>query len=1092
MKKKLLIKALGYVLSAAMLFASVPMPVMAAEDGQPSVIDVTDVEEGDGIETVSGDSCETGETEYPLESKLDLLALDWKNESDETINHYLGMTEWSVIGMWLEMLSEEDRKELLLRNTILTQPTYVTEPDGAQYEILYHEYASKVYGEEKGVLYTSYPQKTSGYFTTKIVKLNGAGTAVNTATITHKVTGIDTSVATNTRQKVTVTKTIANNWCNIELGETEDTMYTYGSSESGVYPYVKTAFNYTKPAGYTVSTEYSSSSGVRLLYWNHSSVFGKGSMFDDDGFLNACRHEYPSSATCNNVSTANQLASTWTGKHTVVAVVNYLAHAGVGSTAAATLGNLVQTIYLTPVNYNVNYNGNGNTSGSTSAQNATYDQTYTTQQNGYSREYTVSYDGNGGTPAVDSQKASYTFMGWGLNQKNTVNYAAGQSYKNLVSSQNGTANMYAIWKSATVKLPTATRTGYQFGGWNIGAANASYTPIADVTAVAKWTANTYNIVLDKNDGSATETITATYDQSVELPTPARDGYTFTGWVGESGAYVGEVKNLTAENGATVNLKASWVARTDTPYTVYYFKQVKDLKDQDLKFVPFGEEGDSLPAFEVMYGTTDAIITVPAPNAEPNGDVEYITPEAQMVRITGDGSAVINFYYYIEQEDVISYCVEHYIKTSPDGKYELFSAEDLNIEDGTVVTPPLSSEAIAAVNAIKECYCKEPALQTVTAKDGMVIKYYYDCVKKESNDSGSISDDTINEIIKKLAAGLSFSMDIDGATYEIIQNPDGTLGIKFTSTNETKVVIPDVIQIGDKVYRVTEIYEKAFKDNTTIKEVVLSANISKIGDSAFEGCKNLEKVTLHDGLVTIGNKAFYNCTSLKSIKTPATLQTIGNYAFQNCTSLKTVSLNNGLVTIGAKAFYNCTALTKIKIPYTVIKIGSYAFAKCKKLKSLKFGAGSRLLSIGTGGFYGCTSLTTVKLPDKLTKVTKKTFYNCKKLKSVKIGAVATSIGTAAFKNCVALKTITGGEKVNIIYQNAFQNCKSLTKVTINARVQKIGEKAFYNCKKLKVVTVKSKALTYVGKNAFKKCKKNIRFKVPDSKIKDYSKLLKGKY
>lgn len=1091
MKKKLLIKALGYMLSVTMLLGSFPMPVMAGEP-EISVIEIMDTKEGEDseTETVSDNSSDPAinQEEYPLMSRLELLDLDWKSTSNETLNHYLGMTEWNEIGRWLDSMSEEDMEEILARDTVLIQPTQITEADGNVFEMLYYEYALQVYGEEKGQLFAAYPLKTSGYWTTKIVK---AGTAEKTATITHKISGVDTSKPTTERQAVTVAKSVAGNWCDVDFGTVEDSHKSYkGETADATYPYVRSNFSYVKPVGYTVSTTYSNTTSYYKMYWQHKITFNSSdSMFNSDGTISSCRHIYPNSTTCNNVSTAGLLDSSSSGKHNICSLINMYVNAGIGTTANETKGNLVQTITLTPISYNVNYNGNGATSGSVAAQNnCMYDQTYTTQGNGYSKEYTVTYNGNGGTPAVASQKSSYTFKNWNtLANGSGTNYAAAASYKNLTTTKNGAVTLYAQWNPVALKLPTASRIGYQFNGWNIGAAGAAYTPTADVTAMANWKANTYKIVLDNNNGSEKQTITAVYDQNVILPTPTRAGYTFTGWVGESGAYKDTVKNLTAVNGGTVNLTAAWEANGDTPYTVYYWHG-KDENDPLRR--AFGtEEGDKLPASEVFYGTTDTVVTVTAPDAGTNAEGrKYITPIPAPVYIKGDGSSEVHFYYELEDEDFVTYYVEHYIKKSPDGKYEKLETKDDRVEKGTVVTPQLSQKAIEAVNAVNGCCCKEPALQTVTVnEDGMVIKYYYDCVKKDS-----MSDLDINEIAKKLAAGLSFSMEIDGATYEIVQNPDGTLGIKFTSTDATKVVIPDVIKIGDKVYRITEIYEKAFKDNTTIKEVEFSANISKIGDAAFEGCTNLEKVTLRDGLVTIGNKAFNGCSSLKTINLPATVQKIGDYAFQNCTSLKTVTLNNGLVTIGKKAFYNCTALTKIKIPYTVIKIGSYAFGKCKKLKSLKFGEESRLLSIGYGGFSNCVSLTSVKLPDKLTKITKKTFYNCKKLNTVKIGKSVTSIGIESFKNCSKLKKVSGGSKVNVIYQNAFQNCKTMTKYTITSRVQKIGDKAFYNCKQLKTVTIKSKALTSVGKAAFKKCKKNITFKVPDSKISSYSQLLKGKY
>jgi len=859
------------------------------------------------------------------------------------------------------------------------------------------------------------------------------------------------------------------NWC----GATCDsgTKSTYTLKGDSTYTVVPTHVAYNKPAGYTATVTYSHTSNMHQLYFD-GTLYGATYANTSTKELtdSSVRRIYP---TNPNMTAYN--ASTYAANIPLISLVNVYRLAGIGCTGSSsyTGENLIQTITLNPIAYNVNYNGNGSTSGGVSAQNCTFGKAYTTQANGYSRSYTVTYNGNGGTPAVASQTANYTFAGWGANTTAKVTHGAGATYSNLTTTANGAINMYAIWSPASVKLTTATRTGYQFSKWNIGAAGASYTPTSNVTATATWTANKYNVQLDANGGAfeadidnaaededaAVETIAATYDADVTLPTPVKVGYVFDGWTGSEGTYKDTVKNLTADNGATVALVASWSASTGTPYTINRYFETG---------LGTGKYGD--PQTEVKYGTTDSTITVPAETV-----TGFVTPDAQMVTIAGDGSTVIDFYYNVEKNTPVKYYVEHYVKTSPTGSYGLYKKETLQAAAGTVTTPTYNQGAVDYVNKVDGCECQKPALQTITVSDGLVVKYYYDCVKKgtavqpAAPTTGGLTDAQINEIIKKLAAGLSFSMDIDGVQYEIIQNPDGTLAIKFITTDATKVVIPDVIKIGDKVYRITEIYNKAFYNNKKLKEVVLSANISKIGDSAFEGCTGLEKVTLHEGLVTIGNRAFYGCTSLKSITLPTTVKTIGASAFENCTALKTVTLNTGLVEIGNKAFYNCKALEKITIPKTVLKIGKYAFGKCIKLKKVTFASGSQLLNMGTGVFSDCKVLTKIKLPSKLTNVPSKAFYNCKKLKSVTIGKSVTKIGS-----------------------KAFQNCKKITKIKVPSKVQTIGSKAFYNCKNLKTVTINSKALTSIGKSAFKKCKKNIVFKVPNSKVASYSNLLKGKY
>ena len=88
---------------------------------------------------------------------------------------------------------------------------------------------------------------------------------------------------------------------------------------------------------------------------------------------------------------------------------------------------------------------------------------------------------------------------------------------------------------------------------------------------------------------------------------------------------------------------------------------------------------------------------------------------------------------------------------------------------------------------------------------------------------------------------------------------------------------------------------------------------------------------------------------------------------------------------------------------------------------------------------------------------------------------------------------GGKKflVTSIGGSAFSGCSKATSATIGKNVTKIGAKAFYNCKNLKKLTIKSTKLKSVGSRAFKGINKKASIKVPQSKLKAYQKLLKGK-
>lgn len=648
-------------------------------------------------------------------------------------------------------------------------------------------------------------------------------------------------------------------------------------------------------------------------------------------------------------------------------------------------------------------------------------------------------------------KPGYTFKGW------NGTYTDGQAVKDLTDISNGTVTLTAQWEAKTDTPYTVHRY-----------VQKSLDNTDPATGYELYTApeGTENPIL------GTETKTATTDTSVTEIAVAIPGYDIPDAIGP--------KTIAGDGSTTFDFYYN-ITDTRATLTVNHYYQTEIDGDWVLYDGKFGEYTNE--AFtNVFHGTVgenmtpEQLGTKDIQNFELKYNNQYtlVPTETAPKTVVLTKSSEVNYYYkMIKKNTVVEYKVDHYIQKTPGGNYELFETTIDKAELGSTISPALDQKAIDAVNAIEGCKCEKPQLQVVTiTEEGMVFKYNYACVKGTPdavNGGSDLTDAAINEIAKKLAAGLSFSMDIDGVNYEIVQNPDGTLAIKFATTTDTKVVIPDVIKIGDKIYRITEVYEKAFKDNTTLKEVTISQNVSKIGNSAFEGCTSLEKVTLKEGLVTIGDKAFKGCSSLTSITMPATVQKIGNYAFENCTKLKTVKLNEGLLTIGKKAFYNCKSLKKVKIPKSVLKIGSYAFAKCAALTSITFATDSQLMSMGTGVLSNDKKLTKIKLPGKLTAVPSKAFKNDTKLASVTIGKSVTRIGA-----------------------EAFNGCKKIKKVTIPTKVQTIGEKAFYNCKSLKTVSIKSKALTSVGEKAFKKCKKGLKLVVPGKKTTAYKKLLNGKY
>lgn len=248
--------------------------------------------------------------------------------------------------------------------------------------------------------------------------------------------------------------------------------------------------------------------------------------------------------------------------------------------------------------------------------------------------YTVTFDGNGAAsgstmdvqtvpnnaPAALSAntftRTGYTFTGWNMEKGGTG--AAYLNGANITASKDVT--LYAQWKAYPYKVVFAgngstsgsvgslvceydanvtftansfIRTGYTFTGWNTKAdgKGSAYTDgqtvqnlTADyndtVTLYAQWTANSYKVAFDSNNGTGTMTDQPFAYDAASAPLSAntflRNGYVFAGWNtqkdGKGTAYEDNipVKNLTADKDDTVTLYAQWAAAS---FTVKFDKGV---------------------------------------------------------------------------------------------------------------------------------------------------------------------------------------------------------------------------------------------------------------------------------------------------------------------------------------------------------------------------------------------------------------------------------------------------------------------------------------------------------------------------------------
>ena len=142
-----------------------------------------------------------------------------------------------------------------------------------------------------------------------------------------------------------------------------------------------------------------------------------------------------------------------------------------------------------------------------------------------------------------------------------------------------------------INLPTPTKDGYVFTGWNNGSDSITFIAAGtkgDLNLTATWQIEIYSITYSVADGTLPTDAKSEYSlsaQDISLPTPTRTGYTFTGW--DNGTDV--IAVIVAGTKGNLNLTATWQANsytitfnygegsgTETTMGVTYGTQVTDL------------------------------------------------------------------------------------------------------------------------------------------------------------------------------------------------------------------------------------------------------------------------------------------------------------------------------------------------------------------------------------------------------------------------------------------------------------------------------------------------------------------------------------
>ncbi len=335
--------------------------------------------------------------------------------------------------------------------------------------------------------------------------------------------------------------------------------------------------------------------------------------------------------------------------------------------------------------------------------------------------------------------------------------------------------------------------------------------------------------------------------------------------------------------------------------------------------------------------------------------------------------------------------------------------------------------------------------------------------------------------------------------------------KYDNTSE-ELDLPSNVYSSSRIKYALPSY--LFFNNTTIKSVNISADVTKICSHAFSDCDSLTEVTADNtsSFEEIADAAFYNTsvssveipnstvsigaeafayTNITEVTFPSTLTTLGERAFYYCSSLEDVTFESGssLGYIPNSAFANC-GITDITIPASVTYIDVAAFSSCYSLDSVSFASGSQLTQIADSAF-AYSGISEIEIPSSVIYIGESAFYSSSldsisfktgsqlaqigasafgytDISTISIPSSVTDIGGYAFYSCSSLTSVSFGysPRLPMISDYAFAN-SGLTSITIPASVSTINGYAFYNCSSLADVSFASGSqLTQIGNSAFK--------------------------
>ena len=323
-------------------------------------------------------------------------------------------------------------------------------------------------------------------------------------------------------------------------------------------------------------------------------------------------------------------------------------------------------------------------------------------------------------------------------------------------------------------------------------------------------------------------------------------------------------------------------------------------------------------------------------------------------------------------------------------------------------------------------------------------------------------------------GESISYDCDFLVYEngfifVIDKENNAARVALYIGEEENITIPATVN-GIPVITISH---DAFKNNNTVRSIVISEGITTFYEGSFEGCQNLEYIYIpstyewENGEIRT-HTLFSRCYNLKTIEIskehPHFTSYNGNlytkdmkilikYAPANDYKIFTIPES---VTEIYKSAFAYSKLETVIIHGGVTKIWEEAFWH-SRIEYIDIPAGCE---IGRYTFHYATSLHRVTFGEGITKIPYAAFNNCQSLTEVILPSTITSVDDFAFGGCYTLISINLPEGLKTIGYCSFVDA-ALVSITLPSTLESIDYDAFFGCQNLFVVNNKSQIELIIG-------------------------------